>query len=138
MSQTAVYELAVLYRPSLSEEIEKVSHKFKKLLQDEGGQILKEDNWGLRQLAYPIAKQQEAVYVFYDVELPKQVITQLENNFNIAEEILRYQFYRPDLRALEKALASPETQLATGGEARKADGDEVDKNQEGAENESES
>lgn len=111
MSQTVIYELAVLYRPDLEDKIDEVSQKFQKLIKDSGGQIIREDNWGRRQLAYEIAKQMHAIYIFYDIELPPASIAQLEESFNIADEILRYQFYKPDLKALKIALDNPQAQL---------------------------
>ena len=61
-------------------------------------------------MAYKIENQTEAVYVFYDVELPPTAIKELEASFNIADGILRYQVYRPNLRALQKALENPQAQ----------------------------
>ena len=111
MNQKVIYELAVLYKAALEDNIDQVSDKFKKLIKDADGRIIKEDNWGLRELAYKIAKETQALYIFYDLELPPEAIGQLEASFNIADEILRYQFYKPDLKALKMALDNPQAQL---------------------------
>ena len=112
MTRTAIYELAVLYRDDSEEGAEKTAVKLKKLLADAGAKILKEEIWGKRPLAYPIKKQTQAFYVFYDLEMDCSQPAKLEGALNITEEILRYQFYKPDLKALAAALAQPGPQEA--------------------------
>ena len=106
MSETDVYELAVLYRSDFEDTLDKVAEKVKKLIADQGGKIIKEDVWGKRQLAYEIKKQTHALYVFYDIEISGLVLNKIESSLNISEEILRYQFYKPDLKARDLALAN--------------------------------
>ena len=107
MTQT-IYELAVLYRSELEETLAQESAKIKQLITDLKGEILKEDVWGKREMAYPIKKQTQACYIFYDLALDPQTLGKIETNLNIAEEVLRYQFYKPDLKALKAALSRPE------------------------------
>ena len=66
------YEIAVLYHPDLEIDLDKAESRVKKIIADNGGNITKTDNWGKRKLAYTIAKQEFAVYVFYTVEIPAQ------------------------------------------------------------------
>ena len=107
LTRTAIYELAVLYRNDSEEGVEKAGVKLKKLLLEAGAKILKEEVWGKRQLAYPVRKETHAFYVFYDLEMDCSQPAKLESVFNITEEILRYQFHKPDLKALAAALAQP-------------------------------
>ena len=107
MSHTAIYELAVLYRSDSEDALDKLSAKIKKLITDADGQILKEDVWGKRQLAYPIKKQTHALYIFYDLEIEGKQLDKIESILNITEEVLRYQFHKPDLKTLAIALARP-------------------------------
>ncbi len=107
MSHTAIYELAVLYRSDSEDVLDKLSTKIKKLITDADGQILKEDVWGKRQLAYPIKKQTHALYIFYDLEIDGKQLHKIESILNITEEVLRYQFHKPDLKTLAIALARP-------------------------------
>lgn len=99
------YEIAVLYHPDLEIDLEKASAKIEKILSDNGGKITKSDNWGKRKLAYPIAKQDFAVYVFYTVEMPAESVRKVEQTFNITDEIIRFLITRPDLKAIAKAEA---------------------------------
>jgi small subunit ribosomal protein S6 len=93
----------VLYHPDLEIDLEKAESRVKKIIADNGGKITKTDNWGKRKLAYTIAKQEFAVYVFYTVEIPGENVGKIEQTFNITDEIIRFLITRPDLKAAEKA-----------------------------------
>lgn len=99
------YEVAVLYHPDLEIDLEKAEARIKKIVADNGGQITKTDNWGKRKLAYPIKKEDFAVYVFYTVELPAPSIAKVEQTLNITDEIIRFLITKPDLKAMAKAEA---------------------------------
>jgi small subunit ribosomal protein S6 len=100
-----LYEVAVLYHPDLEIDLEKAENRVKKIITDNGGKINKTDNWGKRKLAYPIAKQDFAVYVFYTAEMPGENVARVEQTFNITDEVIRFLITRPDLKAAEKAEA---------------------------------
>jgi small subunit ribosomal protein S6 len=95
----------VLYHPDLEIDLGKAEDRVKKIISDNGGKITKTDNWGKRKLAYPIAKQEFAVYVFYTVDLPAETVAKVEQTFNITDEIIRFLITRPDLKAEAKAEA---------------------------------
>jgi small subunit ribosomal protein S6 len=99
------YEIAVLYHPDLEIDLAKAEDRVTKIIADNGGKITKTDNWGKRKLAYPIAKQDFAVYVFYTVDMPGESVSKVEQTFNITDEIIRFLITRPDLKAMEKAEA---------------------------------
>ena len=107
MSQVSFYELAVLLPAHLGDDLNGVVDKLKRMIADEGAKIVKEDNWGVRDLAYKIKQQDKAVYIFYDLEAPATTLATLEAKFNIDDYILRFQFYKPDLKALKKAQETP-------------------------------
>ncbi|MDO8591887.1 MAG: 30S ribosomal protein S6 [bacterium] len=100
-----MYEIAVLYHPDLEIDLEKASSKVEKIIADNGGKITNTDNWGKRKLAYPIAKNDFAVYVFYSVEMPATGVQKVEQTFNITDEIIRFLITKPDLKAKAKAEA---------------------------------
>jgi small subunit ribosomal protein S6 len=100
------YEIAVLYHPDLEIDLEKATSKVEKIVADNQGKITKTDNWGKRKLAYPIAKQEYAVYVFYGVEMPADSVRRVEQAFNITDEVIRFLITKPDLKAMAKAEAS--------------------------------
>ena len=99
------YEIAVLYHPDLEIDLEKAENRVKKIIADNEGKITKTDNWGKRKLAYPIKKQDFAVYVFYTADMPAASVTKLEQTFNITDEIIRFMITKPDLKAIAKAEA---------------------------------
>ncbi|HEY5549801.1 MAG TPA: 30S ribosomal protein S6 [Candidatus Saccharimonadales bacterium] len=123
------YEVAVLYHPDLEIDLEKASSKIEKIIKDNDGKIVKTDNWGRRKLAYPIKKQEFAVYVFYTVEMPAENVKKVEQTFNITDEIIRFLITRPDLKALEKAealRADKAKKAAERGESEEEDGASTD------------
>ena len=99
------YEIAVLYHPDLEIDLEKAASKIEKIITDNGAKITKTDNWGKRKLAYPIKKQEFAVYVFYTVDIPAEAVRKIEQTFNITDEIIRFMIIKPDLKAMAKAEA---------------------------------
>ena len=90
------YELTVLVHPDLETEIEKTTTTLKSLVTDNGGKVLKEDSWGKKKLAYSIKKQNFAVYVYMDLELPPEAPLVISNNLNIADYSLRYLLVKVD------------------------------------------
>jgi small subunit ribosomal protein S6 len=100
------YEVAVLYHPDLEIDLEKASSRIEKILADNKAKITKTDNWGKRKLAYPIKKQDFAVYVFYTVEMPGENVAKVEQTFNITDEIIRFMITKLDLKAIAKAEAA--------------------------------
>lgn len=89
------YELTVLYHPDLEIDIDKALAKIEKIIKDNKGKINKTDNWGKRKLAYTIKKQDHAVYVYYDLQLPAETVTKVEGVLNITDEVLRYLLVKP-------------------------------------------
>lgn len=100
------YEVAVLYHPDLEIDLDKATARVEKIFTDNGGEIKNTDNWGKRKLAYPIAKNESAVYVFYTVEFPAQSVRKVESVMNITDEVIRFMISRPDLKAIAKADAA--------------------------------
>ncbi|HEU4966227.1 MAG TPA: 30S ribosomal protein S6 [Candidatus Saccharimonadales bacterium] len=100
------YEVAVLYHPDLEIDLGKASKRVEKIFADNGAKIVNTDNWGKRKLAYPIKKNDYAVYVFYTVELPSENVQKVESTLNITDEVIRFLITRPDLKAIAKAEAA--------------------------------
>lgn len=100
------YEVAVLYHPDLEIDLGKASKRVEKIFADNGAKVVNTDNWGKRKLAYPIKKNDYAVYVFYTVELPSENVQKVESTLNITDEVIRFLITRPDLKAIAKAEAA--------------------------------
>lgn len=100
-----VYELTILFHPDLEMDIEKPLKKVAGIIKDNGGKITSQDNWGKRKLAYPIKKQEFAVYVYSEVALPTTNVNKLQAVLNITDEVLRYLLVEQDIKATEAAAA---------------------------------
>ena len=106
------YELTVLIHPDLEVDIDAPLKKVRDLVQSAGGEIVSEDNWGKKKLAYRINGQDFAVYVYMDVKLPADAPLKISNTLNITDEVLRYLLVTVDekgRKALEEAKANAET-----------------------------
>lgn len=102
------YELVVLIHPDLEIDLEKPLSKVRKIITDNGGEIVKEDNWGKRRLAYRIKNEDFALYVYFDVKLPAEAVKKIQSTFNITDEILRYLLTAVDPRAIAAAKLAAE------------------------------
>lgn len=101
----ANYEFAILFDPDLEVDFEKAENSFKKVIADHGGSINATDNWGKRRLAYPIKKQDSAIYVFYSVELDQAQLGAVNASLNITDEVIRFLITKPDVKKQAKAEA---------------------------------
>ena len=127
----AQYEIAVLYHPDLEVDLTKAEEKVTKIITDNGGKVTATDNWGKKKLAYTIAKQEHAVYVFYTVEMPGESVKKVETTLNITDEVIRFLITKPDLKAIAKAeelKAEKAKKQAERGD--RADDDEDEKDEE--------
>ena len=98
------YELTVLVHPDLEADLDKALDKVRGLITDNGGEIIKEDNWGKKRLAYKINREDFAVYVYFEVKLPAEAPLKISNVLNITDEVLRYLLVKADDK-LRQALA---------------------------------
>lgn len=125
------YEIAILYDPDLEIDLEKATSRVEKIFTDNGAKITNVDNWGKRKLAYPINKNESAVYVFYTLDIPGESVRKIENTLNITDEVIRFLITRPDLKAIAKAEAAKAKQAAR----RSSDNDEESEETEDADDE---
>jgi len=92
------YELTVLIHPDFESDLEKALDKVRGLVAANGGEIVKEDNWGKKKLAYAIKGQDFAIYVAMDVKLPAAAPLKISNTLNITDEVLRYLLVKAEAR----------------------------------------
>jgi small subunit ribosomal protein S6 len=100
------YEIAVLYHPDLEVDLSKAEDRVTKIITDNGGSITATDNWGKRKLAYGIAGNEHAIYVFYSVDVPPAGVLKIESTLNITDEVIRFLITKPDVKAIAKAEAA--------------------------------
>ena len=101
MTNDIIYELAILYRSG--DDLDKAQTKVKKIISHNKAKISSEDNWGEKDLAYPIKGQSKAVYIFYQLQIDPQAIAQIQNSLNITEEVIRHLITKIDTRKILQA-----------------------------------
>jgi small subunit ribosomal protein S6 len=111
------YELTVLIHPDLEADLETPLTKVRDIIKNAGGTIVREDNWGKKKLAYAINREEFAVYVYMDVELPADAPLKISNTFNITDEVLRYLLVKVDVKA-RAALAEQASKAASDEETK--------------------
>jgi small subunit ribosomal protein S6 len=85
------YETVTILTPLLTEEaVKEAVAKFSKLLKDGGAEIIQEDNWGLKKLAYPIHKKTSGHYHLTEFKAPGELISKLEVEYKRDERVLRF------------------------------------------------
>jgi len=126
---TSQYEIAVLYHPDLEIDLEKATSRVEKIFTDNGATVANADNWGKRKLAYPIAKHEHGIYIFYTVDMPGEAVRKIEALLNITDEVIRFLVTKPDLKKIAKAEAL-RADKAKKAEARKAAGGDTEEKEE--------
>ena len=92
-----LYEHVFLARQDLAQaQVDALAENATKIIQDNGGKVAKTETWGLRSLAYRIAKNRKAHYVMLDVDAPPAAIAELERQTNINEDVIRFVTIRVD------------------------------------------
>lgn len=85
------YETVIILTPLLSEDATKEAiAKFKTILTEGGAEIIHEDNWGLKKLAYPIEKKTTGYYHLTEFKAPGELISKLETDYRRDERIMRF------------------------------------------------
>ncbi|MBN8444418.1 MAG: 30S ribosomal protein S6 [Gammaproteobacteria bacterium] len=83
------YEIVFMVHPDQSEQVPGMIERYTGAIKEAGGSIHRLEDWGRRQLAYPIEKLHKAHYVLLNVEAPQAVIDELETNFRYNDAVLR-------------------------------------------------
>ena len=98
------YETVFILTPVLSDvQMKEAVEKFKGILTAEGAEIINEENWGLKKLAYPIEKKSTGFYQLIEFNADPAVIKKLEVNYRRDERVIRYITIKMDKYAAEYA-----------------------------------
>ena len=98
------YETVFILTPVLSDvQMKEAVEKFKGILQAEGAEVINEENWGLKKLAYPIQKKSTGFYQLIEFNAEPSVIDKLEINYRRDERVIRFLTFRQDKYAAEYA-----------------------------------
>ena len=87
----ALYEHVFLARQDLAQaQVDALAEAATKIVDDNQGKVVKTETWGLRSLAYRIAKNRKAHYVMLEIDAPGDVVAELERQTQINEDVIRY------------------------------------------------
>ncbi|MCX8649084.1 30S ribosomal protein S6 [Gilliamella sp. B2776] len=83
------YEIVFMVHPDQSEQVPGMIERYTGTLTTDGGKIHRLEDWGRRQLAYPIEKLHKAHYVLMNVEATQEAVNELEDNFRFNDAVIR-------------------------------------------------
>jgi len=84
------YEVCFIVHPDQSEQVPAMIERYKNLVTSQGGKMHRVEDWGRRQLAYPIDKLVKAHYVLLNIECGKATLDELEHGFRYNDAVLRH------------------------------------------------
>ena len=118
------YEVVFIVHPDQSEQVPAMIERYRTMVTGQGGRIHRLEDWGRRQLAYPIQKVHKAHYVLMNIESPLETINELENGFKFNDAVLRHLIV-----AMTEAVVAPSPMMKeekarslTGERAERQDG----------------
>lgn len=90
------YEIVFLVHPDQSDQVPSMIKRYKALIKQNNGEIHRLEDWGRRQLAYPINKVHKAHYVLMNIECDKATMEELESSFRFNDAVIRYLILNKD------------------------------------------
>ena len=96
------YETVFILTPVLSDvQMKEAVEKFRGMILESGGEIVHEENWGLRKLAYPIQKKSTGFYSLIEFKADPSFIEKLELNYRRDERVIRFLTFKLDKYAIQ-------------------------------------
>ncbi len=84
------YEIVVLVHPDQSEQVPAMLERYKGIVSASGGAVHRVEDWGRRQLAYPLAKVHKAHYLLLNIETDQKALAELTSSFRFSDAVLRH------------------------------------------------
>ena len=126
------YEIVFLVHPDQSEQVPAMIDRYRGMIEADGGTIHRQEDWGRRQLAFPIQKVHKAHYVLLNIECNKATLDELTGAFRFNDAVLRHLVIARDEAVIEPSpMAKPEDERGEGRSRRGRhddDGDDDDSN----------
>ncbi len=95
------YEIVFLVHPDQSEQVPAMVERYKGMITAGGGNVHRVEDWGRRQLAFPISKVHKAHYVLMNIECDGKVLAELEGSFRFSDAVIRHLTTRVDAAVTE-------------------------------------
>jgi small subunit ribosomal protein S6 len=116
------YEIVFLVHPDQSEQVPAMIDRYKGMIAAGNGQVHRLEDWGRRQLAYPIAKVHKAHYVLMNIECDAKIIDELTGAFRFSDAVLRHLVTNMDAAVTEPShMAKAEDEDGAGRRERSRD-----------------
>ena len=116
------YEVVFIVHPDQSEQVPAMIERYRTTITGKKGQIHRLEDWGRRQLAYPIAKVHKAHYVMMNIEIDQETLDELEHAFKFNDAVLRHLIV-----AMEEAVLAPSPMMREEKARPARDGDRGDR-----------
>ena len=97
------YEIVFLVHPDQSEQVPAMVERYRTMITNSGGEIHREEDWGRRQLEFPIKKIHKAHYVLLNIECSQEILDELESAFRFNDAVLRHLTLSCDKAITEKS-----------------------------------
>ena len=97
------YEIVFLVHPDQSEQVPAMVERYRTMITNSGGEIHREEDWGRRQLEFPIKKIHKAHYVLLNIECSQEILDELESAFRFNDAVLRHLTLSCDEAITEKS-----------------------------------
>lgn len=98
------YEIVLLVHPDQSEQVSAMVERYTNTVKESGGQVHRLEDWGRRQLAYPIDKVHKAHYVLLNIECDQKIVDELGEAFRYNDAVIRNLIIRRDQAITEESL----------------------------------
>lgn len=103
----AFYESTFIARQDISnQELEKIIDSFVNVAENNGGKLIRKENWGLRNLAYRVKKNRKGHYVMLALEANAAAINELQRHYKLHEDVIRYITIKVDAIAQKPSALS--------------------------------
>jgi small subunit ribosomal protein S6 len=114
------YEIVFLVHPDQSEQVPAMIERYKGMISAGGGQVHRLEDWGRRQLAYPLSKVHKAHYVLMNVETDQKTLAELTGAFRFSDAVLRHLVVNMDEAVTDPSpMARAEEEESTDGAPRR-------------------
>ena len=104
------YEIVFLVHPDQSEQVPAMVERYRSMISASGGVVHREEDWGRRQLEFPIKKIHKAHYVLMNIECSHEVLDELESAFRFNDAVLRHLTLNCKEAVTEKSLMMKEVE----------------------------
>lgn len=115
------YEIVFLVHPDQSEQVRAMVDRYRMMIESGGGVIHRLEDWGRRQLAYPINKVHKAHYVLMNIECSAQILNELTNAFRFNDAVIRNLVIKRDEAITEPSLLAKSAEDERKQETHQAD-----------------